>query len=119
MADASRGSLSSYGWSLMVIHYLQNTSPPVIPVLQEPKTRETPPTIGVSGWNVWFDKDIKDFKSDNHLSVTQLFKGFLLYYGCFEFDKLVVSIRKSERILRTQKNWNTGLITIEGKFSYM
>ena len=35
MADASVGSLSSYAYILMLLHYLQRTDPPVIPVLQE------------------------------------------------------------------------------------
>jgi hypothetical protein len=35
IGDASRGSLSSYAYTLMVIHYLQQVKPPVIPVLQE------------------------------------------------------------------------------------
>lgn len=34
VADASQGSFSSYAYILMVIHYLQRTSPPVVPVLQ-------------------------------------------------------------------------------------
>ena len=33
--DPYRGSPSSYAWVLLVIHYLQTTSPPVLPVLQE------------------------------------------------------------------------------------
>ena len=35
IGDASRGSLSSYAYILMVLHYLQQCKPPVIPVLQE------------------------------------------------------------------------------------
>lgn len=35
MCDASRGSLSSYAYILMVIYFLQQCSPPVLPVLQE------------------------------------------------------------------------------------
>ncbi|CAL4162798.1 unnamed protein product [Meganyctiphanes norvegica] len=35
IADASQGSLSSYAYILMVLHFLQHTTPPVIPVLQE------------------------------------------------------------------------------------
>ena len=35
IGDASRGSLSSYGYTLMVLHYLQQVKPPIIPVLQE------------------------------------------------------------------------------------
>ena len=35
MGDASRGSLSSYAYTLMVLHYLQHCQPPLIPVLQK------------------------------------------------------------------------------------
>lgn len=35
IGDASRGSLSSYAYTLMVLFFLQQRSPPVIPVLQE------------------------------------------------------------------------------------
>ena len=35
MADASLGGLSSYAYILMLLHYLQRTEPPVIPVLQQ------------------------------------------------------------------------------------
>ncbi|OQR99483.1 hypothetical protein ACHHYP_06019 [Achlya hypogyna] len=34
MNNAAQGTLSSYGYLLMLIHYLQRTSPPVLPVLQ-------------------------------------------------------------------------------------
>ena len=34
IGDASRGSLSSYAYILMLIHYLQRCVPPVVPVLQ-------------------------------------------------------------------------------------
>jgi len=35
IGDASRGSLSSYAHILMVLYFLQQRNPPVIPVLQE------------------------------------------------------------------------------------
>lgn len=35
IGDASRGSLSSYAYTLMVLFFLQQRDPPVIPVLQE------------------------------------------------------------------------------------
>jgi terminal uridylyltransferase len=33
--DPYHGSPSSYAWVLLVIHYLQTTSPPILPVLQD------------------------------------------------------------------------------------
>ena len=35
VCDAASGSLSSYAYILMLLHYLQNVTPPVIPVLQQ------------------------------------------------------------------------------------
>ena len=32
--DASQGTVSSYAWIVMLIHYLQRTTPPVLPNLQ-------------------------------------------------------------------------------------
>ena len=34
--DASNGTLSSYAWAIMVLHYLQRRTPPVIPSLTDP-----------------------------------------------------------------------------------
>lgn len=34
IGDASRGSLSSYAYILMLLHFLQQRNPPVVPVLQ-------------------------------------------------------------------------------------
>jgi terminal uridylyltransferase len=35
IGDAARGSLSSYAYILMLLYYLQQTNPPVVPCLQE------------------------------------------------------------------------------------
>lgn len=42
IGDASRGSLSSYAYILMVLYFLQQRQPPVIPVLQEVPTINSP-----------------------------------------------------------------------------
>ena len=71
--------------------------------------------IGVNGWNVWFDSkpDVKSMPPNN-LTITQLFKGFFLYYGNFDFDYLVVSIRKKGPMTRFQKSWNNCTMALEG-----
>jgi terminal uridylyltransferase len=35
MCDAAAGSLSSYAYVLMLLHYLQTVTPPIVPVLQQ------------------------------------------------------------------------------------
>ena len=57
IGDASKGSLSSYAYILMLLHYLQQCNPPVIPVLQNLYTDNKKPEKIIDGWNCWFCKD--------------------------------------------------------------
>uniref|UniRef100_A0A6G1SEB3 Terminal uridylyltransferase 7 n=1 Tax=Aceria tosichella TaxID=561515 RepID=A0A6G1SEB3_9ACAR len=117
IADASRGSLSSYAWSLMVIHFLQHTSPPILPVLQETSIAGEKPIIGVNGWNVWFDDSFdSSTMAPNDTCLTTLFKEFLLYYARFDFNQYVISIRTSKLITKFQKNWTCCMMAIEDPF---
>lgn len=59
IGDASKGSLSSYAYILMLLHYLQQCQPPVIPVLQTLHTDNKPPEKIIDGWNCWFLSDLK------------------------------------------------------------
>ena len=61
IGDASRGSLSSYAYILMLIFYLQQVKPPVVPVLQELYDQSSPQKI-VDGWNAWFYDDLQNLK---------------------------------------------------------
>lgn len=117
IADASKGSLSSYAWSLLVIHFMQHTNPPMLPVLQEPPRNKNKELFGVGGWNVWFNDDVASIQMPSRsISLTSLFKEFLLYYTNFDFNKRVVSIRTSQVINKFQKNWNNCTIAIEDPF---
>ena len=64
IGDASRGSLSSYAYILMLIYYLQQVKPPVVPVLQELYDHGDPerPNKVVDGWNAWFYDDLHNLK---------------------------------------------------------
>ena len=88
IGGASRGSLSSYAYILMMIFYLQKVSPAVVPVLQEmhPADEEKPVNM-VDGWNAWFLSDRRKVMSEwtgqgkNRQSVGQLWLGFLEFYA--------------------------------------
>lgn len=57
IGDASKGSLSSYAYILMMLHYLQQCRPPVIPVLQSLYEEENQPVKIIDNWNCWFCSD--------------------------------------------------------------
>lgn len=63
IGDASKGSLSSYAYILLLLHYLQQCKPPVIPVLQALHKDEKPPEKIIEGWNCWFLSDEKKIRS--------------------------------------------------------
>jgi len=124
VGDASRGSLSSYAYILMMIFYLQKVSPPVLPVLQEmyqPGT-EKPENL-VDGWNAWFFSDRRKVVSEwagynrNRMSLGELWIGFLNFYaGDWDDKRLVVSIRQSRPLTKFEKMWNSPCIAIEDPF---
>ena len=129
ICDASQGSLSSYAYIILVLHYLQKKK--VLPVLQEliPKERDSCPEIIVDGCNVWFFKDLdklKDVwpegfdKNKNQESLLELFFGFLKYYGQeFDFENNVITCRTSKTVTRKDKNWEKQLkqsLAIEDPF---
>lgn len=99
----------------MVIHYLQNISPPILPVLQEPERGTNPGSIGVNGWNVWFREDVTSTGQHRNTStLTNLFKGFFLYYANFEFNEKVITIRMKVSLSKFRKNWHNCMMAIEG-----
>ena len=122
IGDASRGSLSSYAYILMLLHYLQQCKPPVIPVLQE-LHGGTKPVRMVEGWNAWFFDDKKrlgavwPFLGQNKQSVGELWLGFLDYYARgFDERRNVVSIRQLKYLSKFEKMWNSPCIAIEDPF---
>lgn len=118
IADASRGSLSSYAWSIMAIHYLQRTNPPVVPILQEAEWNQSKPRIGVSGWDVWFKKASEATPQNprNEQSLTELLSGFFIYFATFDFSMHVITIRQRETMFKLQKCWNDCIMAIEDPF---
>ncbi|CAG5125515.1 unnamed protein product, partial [Candidula unifasciata] len=123
IGDASRGSLSSYAYILMMLYYLQQVEPPVIPVLQELYRGDKKPQRLVEGWDAWFQDDLSLLdelwpeKGKNSMSVAELWLGFLCFYvEEFKYKEHVVSIRQRKPLTRFEKLWNGPCIAIEDPF---
>ncbi|KAL1022737.1 hypothetical protein UPYG_G00031670 [Umbra pygmaea] len=122
IGDASRGSLSSYAYILMVLYFLQQRQPPVIPVLQEIFDGQTVPQRMVDGWNAFFFDDIEELRrrlpqQHNTESVGELWLGLLRFYTEeFDFKEHVISIRQRKRLTTFEKQWTSKCIAIEDPF---
>ncbi|KAJ9080349.1 hypothetical protein DSO57_1025950 [Entomophthora muscae] len=111
------GTLSSYCYVLMVIFFLQQRSPPVLPCLQKihPPEQGTP-RRDVDGHNVYFFEDLPNlgryWQCENTETVAELLFGFFQYYAYnFHWSRSVVSVRTGSILTKEQKNW------IKPKFS--
>ncbi|KAH6635520.1 hypothetical protein B0J18DRAFT_360459 [Chaetomium sp. MPI-SDFR-AT-0129] len=138
-----RGTLGSYGYVLMMLHYLVNVAQPfVLPNLQQ-LARPPPPnltpqqieeTVRCKGWDIQFWRDeaeIIRLARDNALtqnreSVGQLLRGFFEYYAkgggsmsllpCRSFDwgREVLSLRTHGGLLtKHEKGWVGAKTVIE------
>lgn len=123
MCDASRGSLSSYAYILMVIYFLQQCSPPVLPVLQELSETQPKPHRFVEGCDTYFYEDLGKLEKlwpdygKNMSSVGELWIQLLCFYsGQFDFGMYVISIRQRERLPRFEKLWMSKCMAIEDPF---
>uniref|UniRef100_A0A8C2DIZ2 CCHC-type domain-containing protein n=1 Tax=Cyprinus carpio TaxID=7962 RepID=A0A8C2DIZ2_CYPCA len=120
IGDASRGSLSSYAYILMVLYFLQQRQPPVIPVLQEIFDGNTVPQRMVDGWNAFFFNDLNELRRlpelhQNKETVGELWLGLLRFYTEeFDFKEYVISIRQRKRLTTFEKQWTSKCIAIEG-----
>ncbi|NXC87719.1 TUT7 uridylyltransferase, partial [Cercotrichas coryphoeus] len=123
IGDASRGSLSSYAYTLMVLYFLQQRNPPVIPVLQEIYKEPKKPEILVDGWNVYFFDKIEELSvvwpdyGKNTESAGQLWLGLLRFYTEeFDFKEHVICIRRKSLLTTFKKQWTSKYIVIEDPF---
>ncbi|XP_054664833.1 terminal uridylyltransferase 7 isoform X2 [Grus americana] len=123
IGDASRGSLSSYAYTLMVLYFLQQRNPPVIPVLQEIYKEPKKPEVLVDGWNVYFFDKIEELSvvwpdcGKNTESVGQLWLGLLRFYTEeFDFKEHVICIRRKNLLTTFKKQWTSKYIVIEDPF---
>jgi DNA polymerase sigma len=136
--SAYRGCLSSYGYTLMVLHYLVNVAaPPVCPNLQSyyppgsPDIKRPKPTT-VQGMEVCFWNDEDDIKkyadhgllTQNQQSLGELLRGFFEYYANtnivsngvkgLDWGRDVLSLRTRGGLLsKTSKGWVQAKVVME------
>ncbi|KAJ7951030.1 UTP:RNA uridylyltransferase 1-like [Quillaja saponaria] len=121
--ETYQGTLSSYAYVLMCIHFLQQRRPAVLPCLQEMET-----TYSVTVEEVkcaYFDQVEKlgDFGNHNRETIAQLVWGFFNYWAyCHDYTKSVVSVRTGSILSKQEKDWtrrignDRHLICIEDPF---
>eukprot|EP01117_Protostelium_nocturnum_P007428 TRINITY_DN2657_c0_g3_i4.p1 TRINITY_DN2657_c0_g3~~TRINITY_DN2657_c0_g3_i4.p1 ORF type:complete len:670 (-),score=246.60 TRINITY_DN2657_c0_g3_i4:30-2039(-) len=105
-----QGSLSSYAYILMVIHFLQLRSPPILPVLQEmTELGEERKENQVEGFDVYFYSNLdklKDFGKENTESIGELLACFYKHYAVdFDWDESVISVRTGLMLTKEEKDW--------------
>ena len=122
------GTLSSYGYVLMALHYLMNVvQPPIIPNLQLVPLASPPENdYGLNGYNVRFWRSEQEILeaarrgqlTHNHLdTVGSLLRGFFHYYAHpygdgFSWATDVLSLRTPGGILRKEDKGWTGARTV-------
>lgn len=118
--ETYRGTLSSYAYVLLLINFLQCRTPAILPCLQKMKqgacvgpdergmvrtayTNDVPPRA----CNVYFDRTVTSYPSENTESVVELLIGFMHYFAyTFKYSEEVVSPRSGRVISRRAKKWD-------------
>jgi DNA polymerase sigma len=100
--DRSRGTLSSFSLILMLIHFLQKRTPPILPSLQDLALELNEQPSFCQGADVRYisdtiiiDKEMQRLRGSanpNQESLGQLFLNFFRYYG-HEYKQGILAIR--------------------------
>lgn len=112
------GTLSSYGYTLMVLFFLAHVKKPaVLPNLQRvPPTRTMKPEeMELNGNNIYFYDDVaalrKEWSSQNTENVGELLIDFFRYFSKdFSYARDVISLKSETGLLsKDSKSWNAEL----------
>ncbi|KAG2723310.1 hypothetical protein I3760_02G164400 [Carya illinoinensis] len=121
--ETYQGTLSSYAYVIMCIHFLQQRRPAILPCLQEMETTFSATVEGVEC--AFFDQveKLRDFGSCNNETISQLVWAFFNYWAYHhDYANSVISIRTRNIISKQGKDWtrrignDRHLICIEDPF---
>ncbi|OBZ81971.1 Poly(A) RNA polymerase cid13 [Choanephora cucurbitarum] len=101
---ANGGTLSSYTWTCMIINFLQQREPPILPVLHliENEGKDE---------DYFYDniEKLEGFGSNNHESLGGLLFAFFRRYAIeFDYNEQVVSVRNGRYLSKKEKGWDVG-----------
>ncbi|GJP46348.1 hypothetical protein CLOM_g5647 [Closterium sp. NIES-68] len=105
--ETFRGTLSSYAYVIMCIHYLQQRQPPILPCLQEMQ----PHTYRMQVGDVlcsYYDKveTLRGFGAANGETVGELLAGLFEYWAFrHDYNRSVISIRTGGFLSKEEKEW--------------
>eukprot|EP00117_Sycon_ciliatum_P028198 scpid70811/ scgid22721/ Poly(A) RNA polymerase GLD2-A; PAP-associated domain-containing protein 4-A len=101
---AHQGLLSSYGISLMVLHFLQVQQPWVVPSLH--KTMKQHLYLDIMEMQNRREHDLPETPtSNNTTSLGELLCGFFRYYAAFQFEDYIIQVAEA-RALHSQETIN-------------
>ncbi|XP_059469571.1 terminal uridylyltransferase 4-like [Neocloeon triangulifer] len=97
--DIQMAMLPSYSYSLLLIYFLQQLEPPVLPVIKDIK------------------EELPEWKSENTMSLGELWYKLLQFYAVdFPESKNIVCIRLKEPLTKNDKHWTSRKIAIEDPY---
>jgi DNA polymerase sigma len=100
------GTLSSYAYVLLLIHFLQRRNPPILPCLQT--NVDHLPRVEVEGYDCTYHTKVhRSFSSQkNKQSTGKLLVEFFRFYGLeFDYVNCVVSVRTGGFFTKEAKDW--------------
>lgn len=109
VGDATRGTLNSFGHTLLVVHFLQALDPPMLPIVRLRRSHNAEGAL-LEQWT------IKPFTRRNTMSFGELLFAYFDYFANrFDFERHIVTTRfeklipasAEERALQFQKRQRT------------
>ncbi|NWU92746.1 PAPD1 protein, partial [Upupa epops] len=104
--------ITNFSLTMMVMFFLQNRSPPVIPTLDQLKALAgEKDTHVIGGYDCSFVSDLNKIKpTKNTESLDVLLGGFFEYFGNFDFRRNSINLRKGKEVNKPESSplyiWN-------------
>ncbi|CAN6481051.1 unnamed protein product [Victoria cruziana] len=121
--ETYRGTLSSYAYVIMCIHFLQVRTPAILPCLQKMTATYTVTVDDIQC--AYYDKveELQGFGSQNKETISRLLYGFFHYWAYdHDYAYSVISVRTGGILSKSEKDWtrrignDRHLICIEDPF---